>query len=507
MYKIINFNKIEKIVNNLRHKNKKIVLCHGVFDLVHIGHLDYFREAKKYGEILIVSVTHDDFVNKAPGRPFFNINQRLNFLSSIDLIDYLVESKSETSENIIKIIKPNIYFKGADYKNNNQDVTGNIKKEINIVKKYNGKILYSDSLLHSSSKLLNEITTKDLVKKKFLENIKSKYSFEKICKIIDNVSKINVLVIGEVIFDKYIFCNNLGRSGKENIQTLEKIKEKTYLGGSLSLAKNISSLAKKITICSVISRKSSDINFIKKNIKKNMRLDLIRFKSYLTILKEKIIDFSNNIKILGIYNFKDELLDEAVSKKISKKIIPNLHKNDVVLISDYGHGLISKKLASYLIKKRKKNIFVNTQLNAANFGYHTISKYKNSSCAIINEVELRHEMRNRYSEIPKLLPLLSKKLNIKKLIVTAGSKGSFGYCLKTNEINYCPAFTSYFKDKIGAGDCYMAIFSIICNIYPADMKLAMFVASVATIDIISNYGNEFSVDKTRLKKRILYMLK
>ena len=61
-------------------KNKKIVLCHGVFDVVHSGHLNYLKKAKQFGDILIISVTSDRFVNKGPGRPVFDINQRISFL-------------------------------------------------------------------------------------------------------------------------------------------------------------------------------------------------------------------------------------------------------------------------------------------------------------------------------------------------------------------------------------------------------------------------------------------
>ena len=56
-------------------KRKKIVLCHGVFDVVHSGHLNYLKKAKELGDTLIVSVTSDKFVNKGPGRPVFDINQ------------------------------------------------------------------------------------------------------------------------------------------------------------------------------------------------------------------------------------------------------------------------------------------------------------------------------------------------------------------------------------------------------------------------------------------------
>ena len=507
MNKILDENKIKKVIKNLKRQKKKIVLCHGVFDLVHIGHIDYFKEAKAAGDILIVSVTTNKYVNKAPGRPYFDTKQRINFLSSLTVIDYVVISNSETAENIIKLIKPNIYYKGSDYKDNKKDITNNIKKEINVVKKNRGKILYSKAEIFSSSKLLNINEADNSLKKTFIINLKKKYSFNLINKIIDEASKISVLVIGETILDKFSFCKYLGRSGKENILTVDKIEEKTFLGGSLSLAQNISVISKKVTICSITGKNQKENNFIKKNISKNIHLNFMSLEDTSTIIKEKIVELSDNLKLLGIYRFKDRPLSEKNEKKFKSKVFNEIKKNQIVLISDYGHGLISKKLAQDIIKKKKNDLFVNTQLNAANFGYHTIGKYVNSSFAVINETELRHELRDRNTETSKLLPVLSKKLNIKNLIVTAGANGSYGFNQKKNKTSYCPAFTNTFKDKIGAGDCYMGIFSIIFKIFPKDIELAMFIASMATIDSMSGYGSEFLVNKIRLKKRILYTLK
>ena len=419
----------------------------------------------------------------------------------------MVISNSETAENIIKLIKPNIYYKGSDYKDNKKDITNNIKKEINVVKKNRGKILYSKAEIFSSSKLLNINEADNSLKKTFIINLKKKYSFNLINKIIDEASKISVLVIGETILDKFSFCKYLGRSGKENILTVDKIEEKTFLGGSLSLAQNISVISKKVTICSITGKNQKENNFIKKNISKNIHLNFMSLEDTSTIIKEKIVELSDNLKLLGIYRFKDRPLSEKNEKKFKSKVFNEIKKNQIVLISDYGHGLISKKLAQDIIKKKKNDLFVNTQLNAANFGYHTIGKYVNSSFAVINETELRHELRDRNTETSKLLPVLSKKLNIKNLIVTAGANGSYGFNQKKNKTSYCPAFTNTFKDKIGAGDCYMGIFSIIFKIFPKDIELAMFIASMATIDSMSGYGSEFLVNKIRLKKRILYTLK
>ena len=78
-----NLTEIKKISKKYRDKNLKVVLVHGVFDLIHPGHIDYFREAKSYGDILFASITSDKFVNKGFNKPYFNENERAKFLSNL----------------------------------------------------------------------------------------------------------------------------------------------------------------------------------------------------------------------------------------------------------------------------------------------------------------------------------------------------------------------------------------------------------------------------------------
>ena len=76
----LNLKKLKIVLLQLKLNNKKIGLCHGVFDILHIGHIKYFSEAKNNCDYLIVSVTSDKFVKKGSGRPFFKLNQRVEFL-------------------------------------------------------------------------------------------------------------------------------------------------------------------------------------------------------------------------------------------------------------------------------------------------------------------------------------------------------------------------------------------------------------------------------------------
>jgi len=180
--KIYEIKNLSNIISKKR-KGKKIVLCHGVFDLVHIGHIEHFKKAKSLGDILVVTITSDQFINKGPGRPYFASSLRLSFLESIECIDYVSVLDSPSAIDGIKLIKPDIYCKGNDYKDKKKDITNKIKKEINEIKKNKGTIVYTDEISFSSSKILNSSkigVTEDRFK--IINEIKKKYSKGKIKK-------------------------------------------------------------------------------------------------------------------------------------------------------------------------------------------------------------------------------------------------------------------------------------------------------------------------------------
>ena len=154
--KIYSIDHIKKFLSKKKKRNNKIVLCHGVFDLLHIGHIKHFSESKSYGDILIVSVTCDKFVNKGPHRPAFEEEQRMEAIQALNMVDFVVLSKYPTATKIIEEIKPDIFCKGPDYKNHLDDITGEIKNEIKAIKKNNGKIVFTKDVTFSSSKLINK---------------------------------------------------------------------------------------------------------------------------------------------------------------------------------------------------------------------------------------------------------------------------------------------------------------------------------------------------------------
>jgi rfaE bifunctional protein kinase chain/domain/rfaE bifunctional protein nucleotidyltransferase chain/domain len=503
--KIIDLKKLSNLVKQYKKKGKRIVLCHGVFDLLHIGHIKHFKEAKNFGDILVVTLTPDIYVNKGPKRPAFNEKLRIEAIAALGIVDYVALNSTPTAVSIIQKIKPNIYCKGPDYKDYKNDITGHIKKEINAVKKVGGKIVYTKDITFSSSKLINLNETHSSLHKLLIKKIKKDYTFLKIKQLIENFKKIRVLIIGEIIIDQYVFCEALGKSGKEPMLVLRDLKTEEYLGGAAALSRHLSPFCNHVSLFSMIGEKGEYLHEIKKKLPRNVNFKYIKKKNSPTILKRRFLDFVSNNKVLGVYTINDDILtikQDRLFNNILKNMIP---KYDLVIVSDYGHGLISKRTAN-VICKLSKHLALNAQVNAANIGYHSMRNYKNIDCVTVNESEIQHEMRDRNNKTELLMKKLSFQQKIDNLVVTRGKEGALIYNRKDNEFNLCEAFADTAVDKIGAGDAMLSIIAL-CLRSGFTKELSLLLGSLAAAQSTETIGNKETVSKIKILKSLENMLK
>ncbi len=158
--KILSLPALAKICALEKAKGKKIIHCHGVFDLLHPGHLKYFSEAKTLGDVLVVTLTNDLNVNKGPGRPVYTQTQRAEFLASLSLIDYVAINDTATAVKPIELLKPDYYVKGQDYEDKSKDKSGGIYLEEKAVLDVGGKLYFTHGETFSSTQLLKLLDEK-----------------------------------------------------------------------------------------------------------------------------------------------------------------------------------------------------------------------------------------------------------------------------------------------------------------------------------------------------------
>jgi len=153
--KVLDLNKLSEKLTALRSENLKIVYCHGCFDLMHPGHIKYFQASKKMGDILVVTVTPDRFVDKGPGRPVFDENLRAESIAALECVDYVAVNRWPTAEETLRLLLPHYYVKGQEFEKL-QDKTGKIQKEIEVVNEINAEMKFTHEIIFSSTKLINE---------------------------------------------------------------------------------------------------------------------------------------------------------------------------------------------------------------------------------------------------------------------------------------------------------------------------------------------------------------
>jgi rfaE bifunctional protein nucleotidyltransferase chain/domain len=100
-----------------RARKQTVVWTNGVFDVLHVGHLQSLREAKKFGDVLIVGVNGDASVraNKGPSRPVYPSSERVELLAALELVDAILIFDDATPERVLAEVKPDVHVKGADY--------------------------------------------------------------------------------------------------------------------------------------------------------------------------------------------------------------------------------------------------------------------------------------------------------------------------------------------------------------------------------------------------------
>ena len=487
-------------VRNLT-KNKLVVHAHGVFDVFHIGHLKHLEVAKLNGDVLIVSITSDKYVNKGPSRPLFSENLRAEFLSSLDIVDFVVINNDLTPINLINTIKSDFYVKGNDYKNSKKDITGNILREKKAIEKHGGKIIYTDEIEFSSSKIINQFfqPLKIVHEIKNINNVREKSINE-----INKLSNLKVLVLGEIIFDEYNFVKELDKPGKENIQSVLYGKKEVYIGGAYSIAKSVSTFVKRVDLLCVGNFSENKQKLMKKYTfnEKSLRLKIIK-NNFHVITKKRYVN-SINKKLFEEYILDgDNNYDDT--KILSK--LKNLNQYDLVIIADFGHGLMKNSLINY-VTKNSKFLCVNAQTNSENRGYNFITKYKKANYVCIDKQEIKLAMSDRFSSVNNLIKKLYKKISVKILTVTLGKDGI--NISKKNGKKIENVSLSGFEvnpiDTLGAGDSVFGISSLLVK-NKAEIKIIALISNLVGAMKTKIIGHSATIRRNDVIKALTYTLK
>lgn len=503
--KILLFEDLISKIEKFKKEGKIVVQSHGVFDLIHPGLIKHLNLAKQQGDILIVTVIKDKDVRRGPGRPIFHENFRAENVASLMQVDYVCIVDDGIPFDCVNKIKPDVFAKGQTYKERD----GRIHKKIFEEEKelYFGKsrIHETNGFSFSSSEIINNflnIYPKEV--KLFLKSFAKRYSFQYILEKINGLQDLRVLLLGDGIVDEYHYCESLGKSVKSHLIVNKYLTHEVFAGGVFAIANHIAGLCKDVQLISLLGIGDTKQDFISSNIRPNVKIKFFYREDGPTIVKKRYINQYLNQKLFEINYLNDNYINENLESEVINYLGDIISSYDVILISDFGHGFITKKIIEF-IKKRSIRYAVNTQTNGANAGYNMITKYEKPMYACLDETEARLSAQDRYGDIEKIAKTVAETINSDFFIVTRGKNGSLGI-IKGSEINRTPAFSGRVIDTVGAGDAFFA-FTAPCMAQGLPFDFVCFIGNAVGAIAVQIVGNKKPVEKYELLEFVHTLLK
>ncbi len=455
MSKIVPLTEVSALSERLKAEGRRISHCHGVFDLLHIGHFKHLKSAKEFGDVLIVSITADKFVKKGPGRPVFNESLRAEALASLESVDYVVIVEDISAIPAIESIKPSYFVKGPDYSDRGTVRGGNLDKELNSVKSVGGEIKFTDDITFSSSELINRhFQTQPESTALYLRDISKRYSIENILQYLEKVRDLKVLVFGDTIIDEYHYTKPMGRSSKESLVAHKYLDKERFAGGVLATANHVAQISNYVKLVTLIGDEVTNEDFLAQTLNSSIFTKLFIRKRCNTTIKRRYVVQGEGKKVFEVCFLDDKPLDPPEETPVLAYLDEIIDGFDVVVVNDFGHGLITPAIRDFL-SRRAKRLCLNVQANSANYGFNLINNYSRADFVCIDEAEMRLATREKFAEPKSLVERLHKEMNADKMMVTLGSLGCL--CLDSSgTMVEAPALATSGVDKIGAGDAFFA---------------------------------------------------
>jgi cytidyltransferase-like protein len=444
--KILTVGGLEALRERLR--DKTIVLCHGAFDLVHMGHVLHFEEAASLGDVLVVTLTADKFITKKRSVSFSE-EYRARQVAALEIVDFVAIVNEPSAVAAIEALRPDVYVKGSEYSNLVLDKTANIFREKGLVEGYGGRIHFTTGETFSSTKLShflqaspeavqdNPLLRNERVLFRDLSNLK--FKLEELKTFLVRASDLRVCLLGETIVDEWVDIAVTNLSQKSRCVAGQETARIRQIGATGIIALHLSSFVKHIDCFT---------NGGPHEFPSNVHVTSLTESP---LVKTRFVDRDSGLPL-----FESKILDlPGVSRTL-----PDFDDYDLVLVADFGHGLLDARAINEKIKKKSKTTFVAAmaQVNSSNYGYNLPVKYVGADYYSLNRTEAELSLHEKDLPSSELIDRMSRLLACRALSVTDGRQGAV--VKMGDEIFSLQTLSTSVVDTIGCGDAYFALSSV-----------------------------------------------
>jgi len=214
-----------------RPRAKKVIMCHGTFDLVHPGHIRHLMYAKSKADVLITSLTSDVHIAKANFRPFVPQELRAMNLAALEVVDYVIIDDCPTPIETINALQPDYFAKGYEYVKGQPPPK--TREEINALERYGGEMIFTPGDVIFSSSAFIEHAAPNLSSEKAITLMEPEgVTFETLRRALESFSGVRVHVLGDTIVDSYTYCTLIGGMAKTPTFSAKYERQANFAGGA-----------------------------------------------------------------------------------------------------------------------------------------------------------------------------------------------------------------------------------------------------------------------------------
>jgi cytidyltransferase-like protein len=465
-----------------RYRDKTIVLCHGAFDLVHMGHLVHFEEARSLGDLLVVTLTADAHITKK--RPVsFSQEIRARQLAALEIIDHVAIVDEASAVTPIEALHPDIYVKGPEYANLVLDKSANIFREKHVIEGYGGRIHFTTGETFSTTKLSHfllaspEAAQDDPLLRNervlFRDLSALGFTLEDLKQFVVEASRLRVCLLGETIIDEWVDVTVTNLSIKSRCVAGLETARSRQIGGTGVIALHLAGFVQEVHCFT---------NGLTAALPPNIAVTQLADRS---LVKTRFVDRDNGYRL---FESKSPDLDDVRADGL-----PDFDDYDLVLIADFGHGLLNAKVINRLIGQRRGAFVAATaQVNSSNYGYNLPTKYSGADYYSVNRTEAELCLRERNLPLCEVAERTAALLCAPALSVTDGENGVI--VKQQHDVFSLPTLSTSVVDTIGCGDAYFALSSIAAALGRPARFIAL-AGSIGAASVAQRRGNECAISE------------
>lgn len=435
-------------------REKKVIMCHGVFDVVHPGHLRHLVYAKSKADILIASLTADCHISKGAYRPHVPQDLRALNLAALEAVDYVLIDPHATPIENLKVVKPDFFAKGYEYSAGG--LPPKTQEEIDTLASFGGEVIFTPGdIVYSSSRLI-ELGAPRLMTEKLVTLMDAgEITFENLRETLDKFKGRRVHVIGDTIVDSFTYCAMIGGQTKTPTISVLYQEEKKFIGGAAIVAKHLRSAGADVVFSTVLGD-DEDKDYVIDGLREaGVDCRAIIDPTRPTTNKNAFI--CEGQRLLKV----DTLDNRSISDDIQKKLVRSIESaaSDAVVFSDFRHGIFNRRTIPGLVAAIPAGIFKVADSQVAS-RWGNITEFKDFDLITPNEREARFALADQDSGVRPLASRLFDEAHCRTLILKLGDRGVLTCRSADHEslesFFVVDSFVDRVVDAVGAGDALLS---------------------------------------------------